>query len=313
MATPSAGGAPSSGTSQAVSFFGNQTLSPTRAINASSFLAGDESVTIVPSFTLPEPMELLSGTVGPFRAGMDAVVPLWLATMLRRRKLAKIVPPSWMDAEVLKGVLKFERDPNEASFSPDLPFRHAEIARAIMAACRAGSGTGSMAGDAAGDVEIPDADQIKILLEDIAAVRIEKIRGNVHQLSTSTLVARSTAESVIDVTNIGSLEMHAIKPFVAEAFRLHRELMGRGSTSNKDVEADANARTAGGSGRASAASEGRGRLRQSRLARESEAAGGEEEEEAMGEEELEEPRPLDEMEGEEDDNAGRSGGLRRHR
>lgn len=43
---------------------------------------------------------------------------------------------------VLKEVLRFERDPNEASFSPDLPFRHAEISHAILTACRAGSGSG---------------------------------------------------------------------------------------------------------------------------------------------------------------------------
>ena len=60
---------------------------------------------------------------------MDATVPLWLGVMLRKRKLAKIVPPSWMDVEVLKEVARYERDPNEASFSPELPFRHAEIYR----------------------------------------------------------------------------------------------------------------------------------------------------------------------------------------
>lgn len=153
-------------------------------------------------------MELISGNVGPFRAGMDTVVPLWLATMLRRRKLAKIVPPSWLDVEVLREVLRFERDLKEQSFSPDLPFRHAEIARAVLSACRAGSGTGSSAGDGGGDTEIPNADQIKILFEDIATVRMDKIRRNVHQLSSSILKQRSKTESIIDVTNIGSLEMH---------------------------------------------------------------------------------------------------------
>ena len=223
--------------------------------------------------------------------------------------------------EVLKEVARYERDPNEASFSPELPFRHAEIARAILSACRSGSGTGSGAGDAGGDTEVPNADRIMILLEDIQAVRMEKIRRNVHQLSSSTLRTRSKVESIIDVTNIGSLEMHAIKPFVAEAFRLHREMSGRGSSYSQDVEPDANA-TGGGTsgGRAAAASAGRGRLRQSRLVRESENNNNAAAEEGEGkgeEEELMEPRPLEEMEeeagGEVDGNdAGRSN-LRRHR
>lgn len=200
-----------------------------------------------------------------------------------------------MDVDVLREVLRFERDLKEQSFSPDVPFRHAEIARAILAACRTGSGTG--AGD--GDGEIPNSDQVKILLEDIATVRMDKIRRNVHQLSSSMLKERSKIESIIDVTNIGSLEMHAIKPFVAESFRLHRELSGKGSSYSKDVEPDntaGNSRSSGGgasSGRAAAASGGRGRLRQSRLARTNESA--------AEEEELMEPRPMDEMEAAEEE------------
>jgi len=318
---------PSTSNTPTISFFGNTELSTSRSLAASTFLANDEHITIVPSFNLPQPIELISGKVGPFRAGMDVSVPLWLGTMLRRRKLAKIIPPTWLDQDVLKNVLRFERDPNEASFSPDLPFRHAEIANSILKSCRAGSGTGSAAGDASGDNEIPNADQIKVLLEDIQSVRMDKIRRNVHQLSSSTLKTRSKIENIIDVTNIGSNEMHSIKPFVTEAFKMHRELSGKGSSYNQDVEPDNTTSGGGGGsgGRRSGglASAGRGRLQQSRLVRESEnnnaAIQEEEVEDEVDEEELEEPRPLDEMEEEEDvdepaedENAGRSN-LRRHR
>lgn len=319
---------PSTSNTPTISFFGNTELSTSRSLAASTFLANDEHITIVPSFNLPQPIDLISGKVGPFRAGMDVSVPLWLGTMLRRRKLAKIIPPTWLDQDVLKNVLRFERDPNEASFSPDLPFRHAEIANSILKSCRAGSGTGSAAGDASGDNEIPNADQVKVLLEDIQSVRMDKIRRNVHQLSSSTLKTRSRIENIIDVTNIGSNEMHSIKPFVTEAFKMHRELSGKGSSYNQDVEPDNNPSVgSGGSGgrRSGVTSSGRGRLQQSRLVRESEsnnAAVQEEEEDVedeVDEEELEEPRPLDEIEEEEggdepaeDDNAGRSN-LRRHR
>ncbi|KAL7438145.1 hypothetical protein ACHAXH_008402 [Discostella pseudostelligera] len=344
MTTPigsSSGSAPSASSSSnssssTISFFGNTPLSISRSLAASTFLAGDETITIIPSFHLPQPLELLSGTIGPFRAGMDAIVPLWLGTMLRRRKLAKLVPPTWMDMDILKEVLRFERDINEASFSPQLPFRHAEIARAILSACRAGSGTGSSgAGDAGSESEIRNADQIKLLLEDIAAVRMDKIRRNIHQLSSSTLRNRTTMnESIIDVTNIGSLEMHSIKAFVLESFRLQRELSGRGSSYSQDVEMDTSSnpssgggggggsgrrRSSGGGGGGMATNVSRSRLQeQSRLVRDSvNAVPREENEEELLEprpleEELLEPRPLEEdMEGG-DESEGRSR-LRRHR
>ncbi len=249
-----------------------------------------------------------------------------------------------MDMDILKEVLRFERDINEASFSPQLPFRHAEISRAILSACRSGSGSGSSAGagDAGSESEIRNADQIKLLLEDIAAVRMDKIRRNIHQLSVSTLRIRNTSasESIIDVTNIGSLEMHSIKSFVLESFRLQRELLGKGSSYSHDVEMDPSSSSGGGgggSGRRRSSSGGgtgamatninRSRLQQqSRLIRESESSTvrreGEEEEllepHPLEEEDLMEPRPLEEgMEeddptGNGDVSAGRSR-LRRHR
>ncbi len=90
-------------------------LSTLRALASSTFLAGDKPVVILPLFSLPEPLELTSGSFGPFRSGMDTIVPLRLATMLHRRRLSRIVPPGWMDAGVLRSVLRFERDIREAS------------------------------------------------------------------------------------------------------------------------------------------------------------------------------------------------------
>ncbi|KAL3804931.1 hypothetical protein HJC23_006703 [Cyclotella cryptica] len=289
-----------------VSFFGNTPLSPDRSIAISSFLAGDEPIAIIPSFHHPEPLGLISGQVGPFRAGMDTVVPLWLAVMLRRRKLAKIIPPSWMDADLLKEVLRFERDPREANFSSLLPYRHAEIAQAILAACRAGSGTGASGGGSAGDSEIPDADRIKLLLEDIATVRMDKIRRNVHTLSSQILSRPSRVQPIIDVTNIGSLEMHAVKSFVTESFRLHRELSGKGNAYSQPLQSAEGSRKENAESRSNGSrldGASRGRLRASRLVRE--------------DDDLQEPRPLEEIDGDGEEVTGHGdtgqSRIRRHR
>ncbi|KAL7468846.1 hypothetical protein ACHAXS_009095 [Conticribra weissflogii] len=246
------------GGSASTTFFGNTPLTPARSLAASSFLAGDEPITIIPSFNHPEPIGLISGQVGPFRAGMNVVVPLWLGTMLRRRKFAKIVPPPWMDVDTLREVLKFERDPQQASFSPELPFRHAEIASAIFSACRTGGGTGS-SGDFGGDSEIPNIDKVKLLLEDIATVRMDKIRRNVHTLSSQTLTRPSKTESIINVTHIGSVEVQAIKPFVTESFRMHRELSGKGSSYSYPVQST---NSSGGDSGSNNGNRGRGNSRE---------------------------------------------------
>lgn len=188
-------------------------------------------IRIVPSFTYSESLGLVSRSVGPFTAGVDADVPLWLAMTLRRRGLARIVPPDWMNETLLERILAFERDPNEASFSPELPHRHAEVARAVL-----------------GDQDAPELDRVRTLLEDIAAVRADKIRRNVHELSARTLGRedRRGRVPVIDVTGIGSAELIAVRPFLATAFRDHARLAARPRS------AAANSRTA------AAASDGRG-------------------------------------------------------
>jgi hypothetical protein len=199
-----------------------------------------------------------------------------------------------MDVTVLKEVLRFERDPNEASFSPDLPFRHAEISHAILTACRAGSGTGGSGamGDG-GESEVPNADQVKLLLEDISRVRTDKIRRNVHTLSAQTLKAKSKYESIIDVTNIGSLEMHQIKPFITDAFKNHRELSGKGSSYSTPLDEGE-----GGGRSAPVTSARRGRLRTSRLSARSN--NDDTENNDMDDDELEIPRPPDDDDDEAD-------------
>ena len=281
--------------------FGSKTISSSRLHACSSFLAGDTTLTIIPTFNYRQPLNLISrpAGVGPFNAGVETAVPLWLAAHLRRRNLCRLVPPSWLDVDVLRSVLKHERDPREASFSPLLPFRHAEVASAVLSACSAGSGSGGAGGSAggtAGDVEVPDADQIRLLLEDIATVRMDKIRRNVHTLSAQSMAREDLAGlPVIDVTGIGSLEMHAVMPFITEAFREHRTLTGQ---DGKQVAA-APAGTAKESGRRSRG--GRAAATAAAASAASRRAQAEAAASAGAPEEGEEPRPMDDDDDDEDD------------
>ena len=289
--------------------FGSKTISSSRLHACSSFLAGDTTLTIIPTFNYRQPLNLISRPtgVGPFNAGVETAVPLWLAAHLRRRNLCRLVPPSWLDVDVLRSVLKHERDPREASFSPLLPFRHAEIASAVLSACSAGSGSGAAGGSAggtAGDVEVPDADQIRLLLEDIATVRMDKIRRNVHTLSAQSMAREDLAGlPVIDVTGIGSLEMHAVMPFITEAFREHRTLTGQDgkqvAAASTGTAKESGRRSRGGRAAATvaAASAATSRRAPTEVApTEAAASAG-----ADAPEEEEEPRPMDDDDDDEDD------------
>ena len=164
----------------------------------------------------------MSRSVGPFTAGMEANIPLWLAVSLRKRGLARIIPPSFMTVESLEHILKYERENN--TFCAELPHRHSEIARAVLSV----SGGGGATMD---DGDIVQPELVRTLLEDIETVRIDKIRNNIKKLSEQSLSKTDTLPA-IDVTGIGSLEIQQTRPFLTEAFKWHRNASGRGSSTN---------------------------------------------------------------------------------
>lgn len=72
------------------------------------FIGEDSIIGVIPNFTF-EPIHLISGSIGPFRAGMPVRVPLWLAVHLRKQQKCRIVPPEWMDIEKLEDIKEEEK------------------------------------------------------------------------------------------------------------------------------------------------------------------------------------------------------------
>lgn len=174
----------------------------------SVFLAGDEVVEIVPSFSIATTrLELLTVPKLPLlQAGVPSRAPLWLALLLEKRNLCKIQSPEWMSVENLRDVLKWEQ--TQELFSPLLPFYWQPISRSLM-----------------NNLE----ESCKILLQDIAEVRRDKIRRNLHTLSQQALSQNATLP-IIDVTGIGALELAFIHSFVKTAFSNHMKLSQPEST-----------------------------------------------------------------------------------
>ena len=52
---------------------------------------------------------MLTGDYGPFTAGVEIQVPVWMAIELRKGMRCRIVPPEWMCEEFLQSVVEYER------------------------------------------------------------------------------------------------------------------------------------------------------------------------------------------------------------
>jgi GINS complex subunit 2 len=202
------------------------TATAARAYAITHFLAMDTTIDIVPLFNYKSPLDFLisHNSVGPFYAGVSTTVPLWMALYLRKRNLCRLIVPPWMSLENLKSVLESEVA-NKDTFSEYnvLPFRYKEISRSILQACGV-----SRSQAHASSEEIPHAEQIRLLLEDISTTRMNKIRRSVYGFSTVNL--SDTKPEIINVSGIGSAEINAIKPFLENAFRDHLRLISASNT-----------------------------------------------------------------------------------
>lgn len=72
------------------------------------FLGEKQLVSIVPNFN-SDVIYLISGSVGPFRAGLPVKVPIWLAVCLKQKQKCRIVNQEWMEIENLNERKEIEK------------------------------------------------------------------------------------------------------------------------------------------------------------------------------------------------------------
>jgi len=96
------------------------------------FLAEREPIRIVPNFNLDK-LYLISGDVGPFKAGFPLQVPLWLALHLRERLKCRILIPDWLD---LANLERIKEDEGKTDVFTQMPSEHYMIiAKLLLEAC----------------------------------------------------------------------------------------------------------------------------------------------------------------------------------
>lgn len=72
------------------------------------FIGEKEEISVIPNFNF-DAIHLISGTVGPFRAGLPLVIPLWMAIHLKKQQKCRLVPPAWMDRDLLEDLKEEEK------------------------------------------------------------------------------------------------------------------------------------------------------------------------------------------------------------
>lgn len=76
--------------------------------NEVEFIGEKQLVSVVPNFNFGQ-IHLISGSVGPFRAGLPVNVPIWLAINLQQQQKCRIICPDWMDPEKLDEIKENEK------------------------------------------------------------------------------------------------------------------------------------------------------------------------------------------------------------
>lgn len=156
------------------------------------FLAEQTLIEVFPNFK-KEPIELSSGTYGPFKPNKKTVVPLWFAIQLKKNKKCKIVVPSFLEQNFLQDTLETEK--NEKSSLFPLPDYFFEVAQILF----------SEAGD-----DFLDLKETRGTVEDIAAIRNEKINKTLEEIKTDELHFK--------VENYNQREIEQIRPFLTGIF-----------------------------------------------------------------------------------------------
>jgi len=87
------------------------------------FLAKNELLTVVPNFS-HEGYKLIQGNFGPFKPNIACNVPIWLAVMLKKQNMCRMVQPEWMDVEYLKEQVKLQAATTDFI---KLPYHYIEI------------------------------------------------------------------------------------------------------------------------------------------------------------------------------------------
>jgi hypothetical protein len=160
------------------------------------FMAENELITVCPNVTIREPFQFLCGSFGPFVAGVNVSVPLWLALTLKDSKKARIVLPDWMQAGALERTIEWEEENEDGGFSGDLPFHYVETAEMILRGAE---------DDFAGEGD--SAERISDLIRTLIVIREHKLVKGVEAILKTTVSGDYFDKNTVQMDNASAMEV----------------------------------------------------------------------------------------------------------
>lgn len=159
------------------------------------FIGEDTEIGIIPNFAF-DPVHLISGTVGPFRAGLPVHVPLWLAIHLRKQQKCRLVPPEWMDMDKLEDIREEEK---RSRFFTQMPSEHYMVeAKLILATA---------------PEDVPRSEEIRTAIKDIWDIRAAKLRT-----SMDDFIRAEGTYAKLDYLTV--MEIHSVRPLLPHSLDL---------------------------------------------------------------------------------------------
>jgi len=163
-------------------------------IDEVQYLSENEFISVVPNFKHPE-IHLIRGSVGPFLPLVPLQVPMWMAIHLKESHRCRFVCPEWLTLDFVQELLKQEQQ--QETFT-QMPNTYVFIlSQTIMNVALE---------------DIPNGDQIRLLMKDLWDLRLAKLRSSIGSLARSgALYAK--------VTHLTQVEICLIRNFLKTSLK----------------------------------------------------------------------------------------------
>ena len=171
--------------------------------------AEETLVRVVPSFQ-HDVLRFVTGNYGPFEPQEPCEVPLWLACLLRKRKMCTVEAPAWLRTEALERTRDAETEDRDAFQA--LPAHYVEVA-ALLLEC-AGDDLAAACGAAT-------VSKLRECLADVEAARVAKVREGMLAVARqacadeTTFSVKMNGASAMEITTVRGQLLAALDAFYA--------------------------------------------------------------------------------------------------
>jgi GINS complex protein len=238
-----------------------KTTSEEMTSDYASFCSDDTLIEIIPSFDYNNnnnsssamPVMLSTIPIGPFTAGIPAIVPIWIGLFFHHRSLGTIVLPSWLCSSNISTIIQYERSNGSLYHNTaKLPLNYYEITNRLMkvllmrnasssSTSFGGGGSGGGGGATTGPINTNNLDAIQLLIQDLFDIRMDKLRKQFQDLSAQTV---DVNDLIVDVTGIGTQERALLQRFVTQALADYHYLNTTTTTTKSNNDGSGNDTTA---------------------------------------------------------------------